>query len=98
METVAQETPIGLVLAHAEFDSERNHTSIRRQPGAQSVILAEETKARARPFAAHTNPSSPAASLELSFNLHRLKHRCLFLRMTTGPDGFWMNLEQDSRN
>jgi hypothetical protein len=36
-----QRTPIGLVLADAEFDSERNHTYIRQQLGAQSVIPAK---------------------------------------------------------
>lgn len=35
---------IGLVLADAEFDSERNHAYIRRQLGAQSVIPAKRGK------------------------------------------------------
>ena len=40
----AQQTRIGLVLADAEFDSERNHTYIRQQLGAQSVISAKRGK------------------------------------------------------
>jgi hypothetical protein len=44
VETAAEETPIGLVLADAEFDSERNHTYIRQQLGAQSVIPAKRGK------------------------------------------------------
>jgi hypothetical protein len=40
----ARRTPIGLVLADAEFDSERNHTYIRQQLGAQSVIPAKRGK------------------------------------------------------
>jgi len=40
----AEQTRIGLVLADAEFDSERNHTYIRRQLGAQSVIPAKRGK------------------------------------------------------
>jgi hypothetical protein len=42
--TAAQDTRIGLVLADAEFDSERNHTYIREQIGAQSVIPAKRGK------------------------------------------------------
>lgn len=34
-------TPIALVLADAEFDSERNHTFIRQQLGADSIIPAK---------------------------------------------------------
>jgi hypothetical protein len=34
----------GLVLADAEFDSERNHTFIRQHLGAQSVIPAKRGK------------------------------------------------------
>lgn len=37
----SEQTPIGLALAGAEFDSERNHTYIRRQLRAQSVIPAK---------------------------------------------------------
>ena len=44
VETASQDTRIGLVLADAEFDSERNHTYIRRQLGAQSVIPAKRGK------------------------------------------------------
>jgi hypothetical protein len=40
----SQQTRIGLVLADAEFDSERNHTYIRRELGAQSVIPAKRGK------------------------------------------------------
>ena len=40
----SERTPIGLVLADAEFDSERNHTYIRRELGAQSVIPAKRGK------------------------------------------------------
>jgi hypothetical protein len=40
----AEQTRIGLVLADAEFDSERNHTYIRREIGAQSVIPAKRGK------------------------------------------------------
>jgi hypothetical protein len=40
----SQETCIGLVLADAEFDSERNHTYIRKRLGAQSVIPAKRGK------------------------------------------------------
>lgn len=36
-----QHTPIGCVLADAEFDSERNHTFCREQLQAQSIILAK---------------------------------------------------------
>ena len=40
----SQETPIGLVLTDDEFDSERNHTYIPQQRGAQSVIPAKRGK------------------------------------------------------
>src|ERR1700693_3843019 len=40
----SQRTPIGLVLADAEFDSERNHSYIRKQLGAHSVIPAKRGK------------------------------------------------------
>ncbi len=40
----SRDTRIGLVLADAEFDSERNHTYIRQQLGAQSVIPAKRGK------------------------------------------------------
>ena len=36
---------IGLVLADAEFDSERNHQHIRQQLGAKSIIPAKRSKA-----------------------------------------------------
>lgn len=38
-------TPIGLVLADAEFDSERNHLHVREVIGADSVIPAKRGKA-----------------------------------------------------
>jgi len=46
IEAASQDTRIGLVLADAEFDSERNHTYIRQQLGAQSVIPAKRGKKR----------------------------------------------------
>jgi hypothetical protein len=44
IEMASQQTRIGLVLADAEFDSERNPTYIRQQLGAQSVIPAQRGK------------------------------------------------------
>jgi hypothetical protein len=44
VQAASRETRIGLVLADAEFDSERNHTYIRQQLGAQSVIPAKRGK------------------------------------------------------
>jgi Transposase DDE domain/Transposase domain (DUF772) len=44
VEAASQQTRIGLVLADAEFDSERNHTYIRQQLGARSVIPAKRGK------------------------------------------------------
>jgi hypothetical protein len=44
VEAASKQTRIGLVLADAEFDSERNHTYIRQQLGAQSVIPAKRGK------------------------------------------------------
>jgi hypothetical protein len=41
VEAASEPTRIRRVLADAEFDSERNHTYIRRQLGAQSVIPAK---------------------------------------------------------
>jgi len=38
-------TPVGLVLADAEFDSERNHRHVRDEIGAASVIPAKRGKA-----------------------------------------------------
>ena len=119
----SQETRIGLVLADAEFDSERNHTYIRRDLGAQSVIPAKRGKKtwrvcgvraemrRAFPrrlyrrralvetlFSSVKRKLSARAPgrtlrmqtrqallLGLSFNLYHLKHRYLFLRMSTEP-------------
>ena len=45
LDEVARRQPIGLVLADAEFDSERNHQHIRRHHGAHSVIPAKRGKA-----------------------------------------------------
>lgn len=119
----SQQTRIGLVLADAEFDSERNHTYIRQRLGAQSVIPAKPGKKtwrvhgvraemrRAFPQRLYRRRSlieslfssvkrklsarAPGRSLRtqmrqalllgLSFNLYRLKHRRLFLRMSTEP-------------
>jgi hypothetical protein len=44
VQAASERTPIGLVLADAEFDSESNHTNIRRELGAQSVIPAKRGK------------------------------------------------------
>ena len=44
VETAGQNTRIGLDLADAEFDSERNHTYIREQLGARGVIPAKRGK------------------------------------------------------
>jgi len=122
----SQETPIGLVLADGEFDSEKNHTYIRRELGARSVIPAKRGKKtwrihgvraemrRAFPQRIYRRRAliesvfssvkrklsarAPGRSLRmqrrqalllgLSFNLYRLRHRYLFLRMSTEPDGF----------
>ena len=124
VEAASQQTRIGLLLADAEFDSERNHTYIRKRLGAQSVIPAKRGKktwrvhgVRAemrRAFPQRTyrrralieslfssvkrklSARAPGRSLRtqmrqalllgLSFNLYRLKHRRLSLRMSTEPD------------
>jgi len=39
-----QVRPVGVVLADAEFDSERNHTFVRQHLGAQSIIPARRGK------------------------------------------------------
>jgi hypothetical protein len=126
VETASQQTPIGLVLADAEFDSERNHTYIRRRLGARSVIPAKRGKKgwrvcgvraemrRAFPRKLYRRRAlietvfssvkrklsarAPGRSLRmqtrqalllgLSFNLYRLRHRYLFLRMSTEPSHF----------
>jgi Transposase DDE domain/Transposase domain (DUF772) len=44
VQAAEQVTPIGLVLADAEFDSERNHTYIRQQLHARSIIPAKRGK------------------------------------------------------
>jgi hypothetical protein len=123
VEAASEQTRIGLVLADAEFDSERNHTYIRQHLGAQSVIPAKRGKKtwrlhgvraemrRAFPQRLYRRRAlieslfssvkrklsarAPGRSLPmqmrqalllgLSFNLYRLKHRRLFLRMSTEP-------------
>ncbi|MGC1448956.1 MAG: transposase, partial [Candidatus Sulfotelmatobacter sp.] len=44
VEAASQQSRIGLVLADAEFDSEWNHSYIRKQLGARSVIPAKRGK------------------------------------------------------
>ena len=44
VETASRVAPIGQVLADAEFDSERNHTYVRQQLRAQSIIPAKRGK------------------------------------------------------
>jgi hypothetical protein len=123
VEAAAEQTRIGLVLADAEFDSERNHTYIRQRLGAQSVIPAKRGKKAWRVHGVRAemrraflrrlyrrralietlfssvkrklSARAPGRSLRtqkrqalllgLSFNLYRLKHRCLFSRMSTEP-------------
>ena len=124
VETASEKTSIGLVLADAEFDSERNHTYIRQRLGARSVIPAKRGKKtwRVRGVRAEMRRAFPrelyprralietgfssvkrklsaraprrslrvqirqALLLGLSFNLYRLRHRYLFLRMSTEPN------------
>jgi hypothetical protein len=123
VQAASEQTRIGLALADAEFDSERNHSYIRQQLGAQSVIPAKRGKKtwhihgvraemrRAFPRRLYRRRAlieslfssvkrklsarAPGRSLRtqkrqalllgLSFNLYRLKHRCLLLRMSTEP-------------
>jgi hypothetical protein len=44
VDTAQTVSSIGLVLADAEFDSELNHTHIRQQLGARSIIPAKRGK------------------------------------------------------
>jgi hypothetical protein len=126
VKTASQQTRIGLVLADAEFDSERNHTYIRQGLGAHSVIPAKRGKKtwclrgvraemrRAFPHKVYRRRAlietlissvkrklsarAPGRSLRmqmrqalllgLSFNLYRLRHRYIFLRMSTEPNSF----------
>lgn len=126
VERASQQTRIGLVLADAEFDSERNHTYIRRRLGARSVVPAKGGKKtwhtrgvraemrRAFPRKLYRcralvetlfssvkrqlSARAPGRSLPIqmrqalllgrSFNLYRLKHRYIFLRMSIEPNGF----------
>jgi hypothetical protein len=123
-EAASQQTRIGVVLADAEFDSERNHAYLRRPLGARSVIPAKRGKKtwRVRGVRAEMRRAFPrklyrrralietvfssvkrklsarapgrslrmqmrqALLLGLSFNLYRLRHRYLFLRMSTEPN------------
>ena len=124
VQAASEQTRIGLVLADAEFDSERNHTYIRQQLGAQSVIPAKRGKKTWRVHGVRAemrqafprrlyrrralieslfssvkrklSARAPGRSLRtqkrqalllgLSFNLYRLRHRYLFLRMSTEPN------------
>jgi hypothetical protein len=126
VKTASHQVPIGLVLADAEFDSERNHTYIRQRLGARSVIPAKRGKKtwRVRGVRAEMRRAFPqklyrrralietvfssvkrklsacapgrtlrmqmrqALLLGLSFNLYHLRHRYLFLRMSTEPGYF----------
>ena len=126
VEAASHQTRIGLVLADAEFDSERNHAYIRQRLRAQSVIPAKRGKKtwRVRGVRAEMPRAFPrqlyrrralietvfssvkrklsarapgrslrlqmrqALLLGLSFNLYRLRHRYLFLRMSTEPNTF----------
>ncbi len=126
VEAASQQTRIGLVLADAEFDSERNHTYIREQLGAQSVIPAKRVEKtwRVHGVRAQMRRAFPqqlyrrralietlfssvkrklsarapgrtlrmqmpqALLLGLSFNLYRLRHLYVILRMSTESDGF----------
>jgi hypothetical protein len=128
VEAASQQTRIGLVLADAECDSERNHTYIRQRLGAHSVISAERGKKtwRVRGVRAEMRRAFPcqlyrrralvetlfssvkrklsarapgrslrmqkrqALLLGLSFNLYRLRHRYIFLRMSTEPNSFYL--------
>lgn len=45
MSAALERSPIGLVLADAEFDSERNHRHIRDMIGADSIIPAKRGRA-----------------------------------------------------
>jgi IS5 family transposase len=114
-------TPIGLVLADAEFDTEQNHQHIRQQLGARSIIPAKrgrssrvgirgqmrrhfprriycqrakvetifsiiKRKLSARaPGRTLSMQTRQALLLGLSYNLYRLRHRHLFMRMSTEP-------------
>jgi len=133
VQRASEQTPIGLVLADAEFDSERNHTYIRQRLGAQSVIparrgkktwrvrgeRAEMRRAFLRRIYRHRaliesvfssvkrklSARAPgrllpmqqhqALLLGLSFNLYRLKHCYLSLRMSTEPHGLKIFLDKD---
>jgi hypothetical protein len=124
VEAASQQTRMGVVLADAEFDSERNHTYIRQRLRAQSVIPAKRGKKtwRVRGVRAEMRRAFPrqryrrralietvfssvkrklsarapgrslrmqmrqALLLGLSFNLYRLRHRYLLLRMSTEPN------------
>ena len=126
VEAASQQTRIGLVLAEAEFGSERNHAYIRQRLGAQSVIPAKRGMKtwRVRGVRAEMRRAFPrqlyrrralietvfssvkrklsarapgrslrmqmrrALLLGLSFNPYRLRHRYLFLRMSTEPNTF----------
>ena len=126
VQTASEQTRIGLVLADAEFDSERNHTYIRQRLRARSVIPAKRGKKtwRVQGVRAEMRRAFPhrlyrhrarvesvfssvkrklsartpgrllsmqqrqALLLGLSFNLYRLRHRYLSMRMSTEPNSF----------
>jgi hypothetical protein len=126
VQTACEQTRIGLVLADAEFDSERNHTYIRQRLSTRSVIPAKRGKEtwRVQGVRAEMRRAFPrrlyrhrariesvfssvkrklsarapgrllrmqqrqALLLGLSFNLYRLKHCYLSLRMSTEPNDF----------
>jgi hypothetical protein len=127
VEVASEQTRIGLVLADAEFDNEKNHTYIRQQLGAQSVIPAKRGKETWRIHGVRTemhrafprrlyrrrslieslfssvkrklSSRAPDRSLRtqkrqalllgVSFNLYRLRHHRLFLRMSTELGHAW---------
>jgi len=135
VEAASQRRRIGVVLADAEFDSERNHTFIRQRLGAQSVIPAKRGKKtwRVRGVRAAMRRAFPgklyrrralvetlfssvkrklsarapgrslpmqmrqALLLGLSFNLYRLRHRYLFVRMSTEPNGLYNGGRDEDR-
>lgn len=72
--SAAQLTPIGLVVADAEFDSERNHRYIQEQVGAQSIIPAKQGRAgwRVQGF---------RAQMREAFPTHLYRHRALVERV-----------------
>jgi len=62
IDAASKQTRIGLVLADAEFDSERNHTYIRKRLGAQSVIPAKRGKKTWRVHGVRAEHSIPLSN------------------------------------